>query len=132
MMVKCGRCGGELRRVHRTFFERFNYMAVYECHKCQRKEVASRPFRYYLGPVCRCPVCGSFKVVRLKEPDKIDRFHTGFLNWLQRMAGDSRLFHCRWCRIQFFDRRKLASELPAPKAPESRPEVTPGGTETAK
>ena len=129
-MVKCGQCGGELRRVHRTFVERLNYMAVYECQQCQRKGFASRRFRYHLGPVSRCPVCGTFKVVRLKERDKIDRLHGGFLNLLERLAGGSRLHHCRWCRIQFYDRRKLASEFP-PK-PDDRQEVTPTGTESAR
>jgi hypothetical protein len=70
-------------------------------------------------------------VVRLKERDRIDRLHTGLLNMLERLAGGNRLHHCRWCRIQFFDRRKLASEMPAPK-PDDHPEVTPTGTESAK
>jgi hypothetical protein len=129
-MVKCGQCGGELRRVHRTFFERLSYMAVYECQSCLRKGFASRHFRYHLGPACRCPVCGTFKVVRLKERDRIDRFHAGLVHWLKRLAG-GRLYHCRWCRVQFYDGRKLASELPAP-SPENRLEVTPAGTESVR
>jgi hypothetical protein len=130
-MVKCGQCGGELRRIHRTFFERFNYMAIYECHQCQRQAVASRRFRYNLGPACRCPVCGTFKVVRLKERDRIDPYYSGFLHWLKRLAG-GRLHHCRWCRLQFYDRRKLASEMATPKVPVNRPEITPTGTESAR
>ena len=132
-MVKCGQCGGELRRVHRTFFEHLNYMAVYECPKCRRREFASRRFRYHLGPACRCPLCGTYTVVRLKERDRIDRIHSGFLIWLKRLAGGSRLYHCRWCRIQFFDRRKLVSEISTPKAPPTRPEVKPpDGTEPGR
>jgi hypothetical protein len=106
-------------------------MAVYECQGCQRQAVASRRFRYHLGPACRCPVCGTYKVVRLKQRDRIDRFQTGFLNLLERFASGSRLHHCRWCRIQFFDRRKLAGECPAPK-PDNRQEVTPIGTEATR
>jgi DNA-directed RNA polymerase subunit RPC12/RpoP len=56
----------------------------------------------------RCPVCGSYRVVKLKHPDRIDRMHTGFLNLLERIAGKGQLFHCRWCRLQFYDRRSLA------------------------
>src|ERR1017187_9057443 len=70
--MKCGQCGGKLGRVHRTFLERFNYMAIYECHKCKRQEFVPRRFRYHLGPSCRCPKCGTYRVVRLKHPDKID------------------------------------------------------------
>jgi hypothetical protein len=132
-MVKCGQCGGKLRRVHRTFFERFNYMAIYECPKCEREEFVPRRFRYHLGPVCRCPVCGTLRVVRLKERDRIDRLLSGFLNLLERLAGGSRLYHCRWCRMQFYDRRKLASEIATPNPPENRPKVSPtAGTEPAK
>ena len=64
--MKCGKCGGKLRRVHRTFFERFSYMAIYECQKCEREELVPRRYRYHLGPSCRCPVCGTYRVVRLK------------------------------------------------------------------
>ena len=107
--MKCVQCGQRLRRVHRTFFERFSYMAVYECRTCKREEFAPRRFRYHFGPSCRCPVCGTYRVVRLKQPDKIDRMHGGFLNFLERLAGKGRLFHCRWCRLQFFDRRGVGT-----------------------
>ena len=30
---------------------------------------------------------------------------------LERLAGKGRLFHCRWCRLQFFDRRPLMTDL---------------------
>lgn len=131
-MLKCGECGGKLRRVHRTFFERFNYMAIYECQQCEREEYVSRPFRYHLGPACRCPLCGTYRVVRLKERDHIDRFHHGFLNLLERLAG-GKLHHCRWCRMQFYDRRKLASELSAFRPSQLRPEVPrTAGSESAK
>ena len=118
--MKCAQCGGQLRRVHRTFFERFGYMAIYECHKCEREEFVPRRYRYHLGPSCRCPLCGTYRVVRLKEPDKIDRKHGGFLNLVERLLGKGRMFHCRWCRLQFFDRRSLAAEVkggPQPAMP---------------
>jgi hypothetical protein len=51
--------------------------------------------------------------VRLKAPDKIDRKHGGFLNLVERLVGKGRMFHCRWCRLQFFDRRPLAADVPA-------------------
>jgi hypothetical protein len=121
--MKCVQCGEKLRRVHRTFFERLSYMAIYECRKCEREEYAPRRYRYHFGPTCRCPVCGTYRVVKLKRRDKIDKMHTGFLNLLERIAGKSRLFHCRWCRLQFYDRRPLA-----PKTSEPEPE-TPGAAD---
>src|SRR5436305_13080980 len=126
--MKCTRCGEKLRRVHRTFFQRFSYMAIYECRTCKRDERVPRRFRYHLGPSCRCPLCGTYRVSRLKQPDKIDRKHGGFLNLLERFAGKGRLFHCRWCRLQFYDRRPLASELRTKPAAAKvmKAEPTPG------
>ena len=132
--MKCGQCGEKLRRVHRTFFERFGYMAIYECRKCELEEAVPRRYRYHLGPSCRCPVCGTYRVVRLKQPDRIDRWHGGFLNLLERIVGRGRMFHCRWCRLQFYDRRDLAPPAPAPPAgsparaaaPEREPEKAAG------
>jgi hypothetical protein len=109
-MRKCTQCGGRLRRIHRTFVERFRYLALHECRDC--KAVIESPHAWVLhtGPVCRCPVCGTYRVTRLKTPDRIDRFRRGLLNYLERIAG-GKLFHCCFCRIQFFDRRPLAAEL---------------------
>jgi hypothetical protein len=73
-----------------------------------------------MGPASRCPVCGSYRISRLKSPDRIDRFHGGFLNLLERVAGKGRLFHCRWCRLQFYDRRPLSNEITSGAQQESR------------
>ena len=107
-------------------------MAVYVCPACRREENAPRRFRYHFGPACRCPLCGTHRVVRLKTPDRIDRKHTGFLNLLERMSGGGRLFHCRWCRLQFFDRRKLAAEIPASELAPGIPEIARGISEIAR
>jgi DNA-directed RNA polymerase subunit RPC12/RpoP len=125
--MKCRQCGGKLRRVHRTFVERFSYMAIYECRTCEREEYAPRRYRYHLGEEARCPVCGSYRIVKLKHPDRIDKMHTGFLNWLEKLAGKKALFHCRWCRLQFYDRRPLrpaehvAKEQTNPGLPKTDP-----------
>ena len=118
--IKCEKCGGRLRRVHRTFFERFSYMAIYECRECDTEKVYPRRYMYHFGKYCRCPHCGTFRVTRLKAPDKIDRLHAGFLDYLERLAGGT-LHHCCFCRVQFHDRRKLATvdKMPAP-APRER------------
>lgn len=116
-MLKCGQCGGRVRRVHRTFAERFSYMAIYACKECEHEEYLPRRYRYHFGPSARCPRCGTFRVVKLKEPDKIDPSYGGFLDFLERLAG-GKLFHCRYCRIQFHDRRQMATDpnstAPAP------------------
>ena len=68
-------------------------------------------YQFHLGPECRCPRCGTYRVTKLRERDKIDRMSDGFLNLLERMWG-GRLYHCCFCRVQFFDRRPLASRVP--------------------
>ena len=95
-----------MRRVHRTFLERFRYMAIYECRQCEREVLIPRRYTYHFGDACRCPKCGTFRVVKLKAPDKIDPVNGGFLGLLERLAGGS-LYHCCFCRVQFFDRRPL-------------------------
>lgn len=115
-MMKCGQCGGKVRRVHRSFSERFSYMAIYACRECEHEEFVPRRFRYHFGPHARCPRCGTFRIVRLKERDKIDGYYGGFLDFLERIFSGGKLHHCRYCRIQFYDRRRLATD-PAPAAP---------------
>jgi hypothetical protein len=56
--------------------------------------------------------------------------HGGFLNLMERLVGKGRLFHCRWCRLQFYDRRPLAPQVPAgpptaPVAPEAEKTAGP-------
>lgn len=108
--MKCSQCGGKVRRVHRTFFERFSYMAIYACKQCENEEFVPRRYRYHFGPHTRCPRCGTYRVSKLKEPDKIDPVYGGFLDFLERLAGGGKLFHCRYCRVQFYDRRRLATD----------------------
>ena len=119
-MLKCEKCGGRLRRIHRTFFEHFRYLAIYECRDCDKENFYPRRYMYHFGPYTRCPNCGTYRVSRRKAPDKIDHVHSGLLNYLERLAG-GRLYHCRFCRVQFYDRRKLASEDKIPAQPAQPP-----------
>jgi len=109
-MRKCSQCGGRLRRVHRTLLERFSYMAIYDCKQCHNEERVPRRFRLHFGKAARCPLCGTYRIIRLKERDGIDRMHKGFLHLMERLAG-GQLHHCRFCRVQFYDRRRLAAEV---------------------
>ena len=111
-MKKCGYCGGNrLERVHRTFFERFSYLAVHKCWDCRAKEFRPHRYTYHLGKQVRCPKCGTYRVTRSNAPDKINSMMTGPLNFLKRWLG-GKLYYCRFCRVQFFDRRKRASMTP--------------------
>ena len=119
-MRKCKQCNGRLRRIHRTFLERFSYMAIYGCPKCQIEEFVPRRYTYHLGEHARCPRCGSFRPSKLRELDKIDKMNWGILNLWEQMAG-GRLYHCCFCRIQFYDRRSLAEKRRGPETIEVEP-----------
>jgi DNA-directed RNA polymerase subunit RPC12/RpoP len=128
-MRKCKSCNGKLKRVHRTFLERFVYMAIYECPKCETEEFSPRRYTYHLGEHARCPRCGSYRPTKLRERDKIDKMQFGLLNVAERMAG-GRLYHCCFCRLQFYDRRPLAERHKLEHATE--PEAVPGPQDAAK
>jgi len=113
-----------LRRVHRTLLERFAYMAIYQCRSCEREQHVPRPYRLHFGPHARCPKCGTFRVTRLGEPDGVDRMQRGFLNLIERSLHGN-LYHCRFCRVQFYDRRPLASQT---SEPPSQQEAVAGNT----
>jgi len=117
-MRNCIQCGGRLRRIHRTFQQRFSYLAIFECSDCHEISNTPRRFKLHLGEFCRCPRCGTFRVTKLKKRDQIDPMDGGLLHLLERMAGGS-LYHCRYCRVQFYDRREAALE--------SGPESNGGG-----
>jgi hypothetical protein len=58
--------------------------------------------------------------VKLKSRDRIDPLETGFLNFIEHLLGGG-LYHCKFCRLQFYDRRKLPERLPVhvPETPEA-------------
>ena len=123
-MRKCIYCGGKLRRIHRTLMERFSYLGIFQCAACEREQHMFRPYRLHLGPHARCPKCATFRVKRLGEPDVVDRLQGGFWNLMERLARGY-LYHCRFCRLQFYDRRPLVSR---PLEPPSQPEAVAGNT----
>ena len=117
--MKCSQCGGRLRRVHRTLLERLRYSSIYYCKHCDSEEYVPRIFQYRLGEFARCPECGTHRLTKLKELDKIDRVHWGWFHLIERLSGGT-LYHCRYCRIQFHDRRSRSPEAKAAPAA-SRP-----------
>ncbi len=81
-------------------------MAIFECTDCQLQVCVPRRYRYHLSKEARCPHCGTTRLSKLKERDGIDPMESGVLNLVEHLAG-GRLYHCCFCRIQFYDRRPL-------------------------
>jgi hypothetical protein len=106
---KCGYCGGgRLKRVHRTLLERISYLAIYECRDCENEEFIPRRYTFHFGDKVRCPRCGTYRITKLRGPDKIDKMASGLWNTFEKIAGGNKLYHCCFCRIQFYDRRTMA------------------------
>jgi hypothetical protein len=95
-------CGGKLARIHRTFRQKLVYMAIYRCRDCGRLKARQRRFMFYFAKENTCPLCGTRRLRRLNEPDHIDRMHWNLFKPFRRWM-DVRIYHCRYCRIQFYD-----------------------------
>ena len=53
------------------------------------------------GEVCRCPDCGTSRVVLRKKRDHIDRLSRAPSSLLAKVRG-GKLYHCIFCRLQFY------------------------------
>lgn len=89
-------------------------MGLFECPQCKEVRKIARRYTYYLSDEARCPLCGTYRLRLLAERDHIDRMSHNPLSLLQRMMG-GHLYHCRYCRLQFYDRRPQV-EQPAAKS----------------
>jgi len=91
-------------------------MGMYECRQCHTRKPEPRWYALYLGDYPRCPRCGTYRLTRLSSRDKIDKMLKGPINFMQYLWGAD-LYHCRYCRVQFYDIRK-------PVAPEIKEKTT--------
>ena len=51
--------------------------------------------------VCRCPDCGTSRVVLRKNRDHIDRISRSPSSLVAKVRG-GKLYHCIFCRLQFY------------------------------
>ena len=57
--------------------------------------------------VARCPDCGTTRLAVRRKRDRIDRYAGGLLAWWRRKTG-AKLYHCIFCRLQFYSGLPLA------------------------
>ena len=62
--------------------------------------------------VCRCPDCGTSRVVFRKRRDHIDRMSTAPSSLLAKLRR-GKLYHCIFCRLQFYSTKPHASSRTA-------------------
>ena len=95
-MRNCRKCHASLIRVHRNLLQRILFRAALHCRRCGMTELVLR------GSGSFCPRCGSSQVARLRRRDPIDRMWTGVRSLFVRLMG-GQLYHCGFCRLQFYD-----------------------------
>jgi DNA-directed RNA polymerase subunit RPC12/RpoP len=91
------------------------YVAVYECRQCKTRKPEPRWYAMFLGDYPRCPRCGTYRLTRLASRDPIDGMRKGVFSFVQRLLGAG-LYHCRYCRLQFYDLRSPVAPEPKERA----------------
>jgi phage FluMu protein Com len=80
------------------------YAAIFRCRKCDSQSKTKQRFYGYITGQAKCPKCLREDVRRQRIPDGIDRIVKSPLSVLQGLMG-GHLYHCVYCRIQFYDLR---------------------------
>ncbi len=110
LFQRCPECGGRVLRSHRKRWERLFWVAALRCRSCSHRFlITSRALTFSAGPWVRCPRCGTTEITRIPEPDPVDPMHAHWLNSVRRLLH-GKLYHCRYCRIQFYDLRKRSPQ----------------------
>ena len=58
--------------------------------------------------VSLCPRCGTPRLRVLRKRDGVDEMSSSLISFLQRFLG-AELHHCEFCRLQFYDFRKVSA-----------------------
>lgn len=108
-MPDCPYCGSQTRRGARGFFRRFVSSAVLQCTSCGRRIPIRRRWLGIFQRYVECPKCSSPTLSRIFSRDRVDKTSK---NPLRRLLGifGAPLYHCIYCRYQFRDWRKRASD----------------------
>lgn len=119
-MFSCQECGSHIKRRRRSGSEKFLFGACFTCTRCGADNRKYRSIFQWLQPHVSCPRCHTADLHRLSRIDKIDGMTKNPLRHLLRAMGGT-LYHCGYCRFQFYDTRPLYKVKP--KQPVSPPPV---------
>ena len=93
-----------MARSHRNFFEKALFSIVFKCRACGVRTGEKHRFFSHFGKHAQCPRCGTKNLEKRSSRDKIDRVLKSPISMLQAALG-GHLYHCTFCRIQFYDLR---------------------------
>ena len=108
-MPDCSTCGHETIRVRRNYLQKVYTFAIFKCPKCSNRMYLRRASFGALSRYAQCPQCGTRNLSKLKCIDRVDRMNKNPLRMLL-MVVRAPLYHCTFCRLQFWDVRKRASD----------------------
>jgi len=102
--LTCRECGGTLRRSKRRLLDRLRYLEAYRCTGCAARYYVTFSSRLNLARYAKCPKCRYQDITPMRRVDKIDKMRGGIFNLIHRLTG-GQLYHCWFCRLQFYDFR---------------------------
>ena len=108
-MVHCPNCGWELKKTHRTVFQKLIYSGAFVCPRCglrtRRVRARIRVTAIFLfSRFTHCINCGSPRVHRLAKRDRVDTMSHHPFSVIQHLIF-APLNKCPNCRLQYFDWR---------------------------
>ncbi len=113
-MPRCLKCGESLVRARRAIWEKALYTLVFKCQACEIRIGEKRSYLHYFARFARCPRCGTEQVEKRSTRDRIDKLLKTPVSLAQALLGGS-LYHCVFCRVQFYDLRARARKTTQPQ-----------------
>ena len=114
IMPECPKCAGHLVRIHRGYFRKIVYSALFRCRRCGLRtgefhSGLSSNFQFVFSRNTRCVRCGTYDVRRGSRRDRIDGVSGHPLSLLQHILA-APLNKCPACRLQYYDWRRQAAQ----------------------
>ena len=113
--MQCPKCSGVLVRSHRRGIEKLIFSQAYRCKGCNHRKCESYLMTGLFDKYACCPRCGNPVPDRRSRRDKVDSMLHTPLRMLHWMLG-GKLYHCVFCRLQFYDIRPIKSAAVSQRA----------------
>jgi len=107
--MQCDKCGGPVRRSHRRGIEKIVYSSIFKCPECKSRIKVSLLGPGLFGKHAQCPRCGDLEPIRRSNLDTVDSMSYLPFGLFHRLFC-GKLYHCLFCRMQFYDSRPLFTE----------------------
>jgi hypothetical protein len=114
--MRCPNCGGTTIRRHRRGFEKLIFSQTYRCRRCNIRFAKGYFNLGIFEKFASCPQCGNPAPDQRSRRDKVDSMLGGVVRLVHWALG-GKLYHCVFCRLQFYDVRPLK---PFPQNPEAK------------